>query len=183
MIKTGRFTSAATRGGQLWAINQFAEPRNYRQNFENPANPELEKNLIAYSASNAVDPYYTNISNPDKWFKDGPWAVRVEVDRIPLSGDKAQYILRSWVQQCVTGNNCQELRGTNFDNTRIQYNPTTKLPNLVQSFELDGTLNPKFNRFLFGFTSAKKENDDQLIIIDNFQLSFIRPGDPEITTE
>jgi hypothetical protein len=49
---------------------------------------------------------------------------------------------------------------------------------------LDSILNPKFNTFLFGFTSAKRDNsDDQLIVIDNFELSFIRPGDPEIIVE
>jgi outer membrane protein assembly factor BamB len=173
------YVGSNSGGGQLWAISQFAEPRNYRQNLENPPNPELEKNLVAYAASNAENPYYTNISNPDKWFKDGPWGVRIEIERNPLTGERAEYILRAWVQQCL-GSSCLE---TFLDDTRIKYNPITKPPNLVQSFELDGTLNPKFDTFLFGFTSAKKDNDDQVITIDNFQLSFIRPGDPEITTE
>ena len=172
-------------GGQMWAINQFTEPRNYRQNFENPpvSRPDLAKNLIAYSDSKAVNPYFTNILNPNKWFKDGPWAVRFEVDRISLTGNRAQYILRTWVQQCGD-NDCTDIGGTFFEDTRIKYNPISKQPNLVQSFELDSTLNLKFNTFLFGFTSAKRDDkDDQLITVDKFQLSFIRPGDPEVDTE
>jgi outer membrane protein assembly factor BamB len=177
------YVGSNSSGGRLLAINQFPEPRNYRQNFENPPKPELAQNLVAYSDPKAVNPYLTKgISNTNKWFKDGPWAVRIEVDRLPSTGDRTEYTLRTWVQQC-TDNNCTNVRGTFFEDTRIKYNPAAKPPNLVQSFELDSILNPKFNTFLFGFTSAKKENDDQLITIDNFQLSFIRPGDPEIIVE
>jgi outer membrane protein assembly factor BamB len=175
------YVGSNSSGGRLLAINQFTEPRNYRQNFENPPKPEQEKNLVAFSDPKAVNPYYSSISNTNKWFKDGPWAIRVEVDREPLGGDRANYTLRTWVQQC-TDANCTNVRGTFFEDTRIRYNLPAKPPNLVQSFELDSTNNLKFNTFLFGFTSAKRDNsDDQLITIDNFQLSFIRSGDPEIT--
>jgi outer membrane protein assembly factor BamB len=177
------YAGSNSSGGRLLAINQFTEPRNYRQNFENPPKPELAKNLVAFSDSKAVNPYYTNISNTNKWFKDGPWAVRIEVDRVPLSGDRADYTLRTWVQQC-TDIDCTNVRGTFFEDTRIRYNPVAKPPNIVQSFQLDSTLNLKFNSFLFGFTSAKRDNsDDQLITVDNFQLSFNRPGDPEVIVE
>jgi hypothetical protein len=171
-------------GGQLWAINQFTEPRNYRQNFEGvAADSELAKNLIAYSAPNAVNPYFsTTPVFTNKWFKDGPWAVRFEIDRTALPESKGGYTLRAWVQQC-TDINCTNVRGTFFADTRVRYAPASKPPNLVQSFELDGTLNSKFNTFLFGFNTARRSTDDQVITIDNFQLSFIRPGDPQTDVE
>ena len=170
-------------GGQLWAINQFSEPRNYRQNFQNPPNPELAKNLIAVSASEAVNPYFTSVTNTNKWFKDGPWAVRLEIDRTALSGERARYTLRTWAQQC-SDENCTNLQDKFYKDTRVKYAFMGKEPNLVQSFELDSTLNTKFRTFLFGFTSAKRDNsDDQLITIDSFKLSFIRPGDPEVNAE
>jgi len=151
--------------------------------FRGSPKPELAQNLVAFfdpPDPKAVNPYFSSIFNANKWFKDGPWAVRIEVDRDPLT---AEYTLRTWVQQC-TDINCTNVRGTFFEDTRTRYNLIAKPPNLVQSFELDSTNNLKFNTFLFGFTSAKRDNsDDQLITIDNFQLSFIRPGDPEVIVE
>ncbi len=171
-------------GGQLWAIDQFTEPRNYRQNFEGvAADSELAKNLIAYSAPHAVNPYFSTAPVfVNKWFKDGPWAVRFEIDRLGPPAGKADYTLRAWVQQC-TDINCTNVRGTFFADTRVRYAPASKPPNLVQSFELDATLNAKFDKFLFGFNTARRGTDDQVITIDNFQLSFIRPGDPESDVE
>jgi outer membrane protein assembly factor BamB len=170
-------------GGQLWAVNQFAEPRNYRENLQNvPDDSQWAKNLVAYSAPNAVNPYFSSITSPNKWLRDGIWAVRFEIDRVPLSGGRAEFFLRAWVQQC-TDANCTNVRGTFFEDTRVRYSPAAKPPNLVQSFELDGTRNAQFNTFLFGFSTAKSASDDQLVTIGNFKLSFSRPGDPQVNTE
>jgi hypothetical protein len=173
---------AGSRDNQLWAIEALAEPRNYRQNFEDvPPTSELARNLVAHEAAEAVEPYFDSISalNSDDWFKEGPWAVRMEVIRNPGSGD---YQLRSWMRQCTRGD-CNDVLGTFYEDTRVTYEPAGRRPSLEQSFNLSGSLNTAFNQFLFGFTSAGEENDDQVITIKNFQLSFIRPNDPVITSD
>lgn len=170
-------------GGQLWAVNQFAEPRNYRENLQNvPPDSQWARNLVAFSAPNAVDPYFSSIASPNKWLRDGTWAVRFEIDRTPLSDGRAQFDLRAWVQQC-TDASCTNIRGTFFEDTRVSYAFAAKPPNLVQSFQLDSTRNAKFNTFLFGFSTAKSASDDQVVTIGSFKLSFNRPGDPRVNLE
>jgi hypothetical protein len=102
----------------------------------------------------------------------------MEVTRNPTSGD---YVLQTWVRQCDT-DGCNNILGSFFEDTRINYEPTTTAlePHLQQSFKLTGSLNSDFDRFLFGFTSAVEAGDGQEITIKNFQLSFIRANDPVI---
>jgi hypothetical protein len=40
-----------------------------------------------------------------------------------------------------------------------------------------------FTRFLFGFTTATASGAAQNAVIEYFQLSFIRPGDPVIAAD
>jgi hypothetical protein len=109
----------------------------------------------------------------------GPWAVRLEVDRLTQLGGEGDYELRLWMKQCDSAI-CDTLNGAPdpfFKDTRIIYN---EAPNLVQSFRLDAIKNAQFDRFIFGFTAAA--GADQIdASIGNFNLSFIRPGDPIIT--
>jgi len=170
---------AGSDDNRLYAINQFAGPRNYRQNFTNPTTAELGRNLVAYSAAEAVEPYPDTFvpTDSEDWLQSGPWAVRMEITRDPASGD---YLLRTWVRQCTTGD-CNDVLGTFFEDTRVAYDPgTNPAPNLEQSFNLGGSLNTDFTTFLFGFTSAGTTGDDQVATIENFQLSFIRPNDPVV---
>ena len=176
---------AGSDDNQLWAIEALAEPKNYRQNLDGvPASSELARNLVAYNAARALDPYPAGFVPTDSndWLKSGPWAVRMEITRNPSSGD---YQLRTWVRQCTSGdcNGPNNPLGTFFEDTRVTYEPLGKDPILEQSFNLGGSLNNDFNRFLFGFTSAGTVGDDQSITIENFQLSFIRPNDPAITAD
>ena len=177
-IGTNGFVYVASRDGNLRALNQFAGPRNYRQNIPNPIEPEEGQNLIAYNAAEALEPYPAGFvpTSADDWIKSGPWAVRFDVSRNTLGDGSGDYILRAWMYQC--GNNdCSDILGTFFENTRTNYDPGNIPPQLVQTFNLDNVLNPDFDRFLFGFTSAKNTGDSQVIRINNFQLSFIRPND------
>ena len=92
---------------------------------------------------------------------------------------EGDYELRLWMKQCDSAI-CDTLNGAPdpfFKDTRIIYN---EAPNLVQSFRLDAIKNAQFDRFIFGFTAAA--GADQIdASIGNFNLSFIRPGDPIIT--
>jgi hypothetical protein len=110
----------------------------------------------------------------------GPWAVRLEVDRITqAAGGEGDYELRLWMKQCDDAD-CITLNGASdpfFKDTRIIYN---QAPNLVQFFQLDALDNAKFDRFLFGFTAAAGAQALNVDII-NFAQSFIRVGDPIIT--
>ncbi|MGD8613015.1 MAG: PQQ-binding-like beta-propeller repeat protein [Desulfobacterales bacterium] len=108
----------------------------------------------------------------------GPWAVRLEVDRITLPGGEGDYELRLWMKQCDNAT-CDNLNINDpfFKDTRIIYN---QAPNLVQFFQLDALDNAKFDRFLFGFTAAAGAQA-QSVSIANFSQSFVRIGDPIIT--
>ena len=110
----------------------------------------------------------------------GPWAVRLEVDRITQLGGEGDYELRLWMKQCDNAT-CDTLNGANdpfFKDTRVIYQVSA--PDLVQFFQIDATKNALFDRFIFGFTAAAGADPIE-VTIANFTLSFIRPGDPIIT--
>jgi hypothetical protein len=71
--------------------------------------------------------------------------------------------------------------GTFFKDTRIQYD--AKTPHLAQTIELSQTDHDNFVRFLFGFTGATGAGELQNAIIEKFNLSFTRPGDPVINVD
>ncbi|MBW2517026.1 MAG: hypothetical protein JRE88_09610, partial [Deltaproteobacteria bacterium] len=109
----------------------------------------------------------------------GPWAVRLEVDRITQAGGEGDYELRLWMKQCDDAD-CITLNGASdpfFKDTRVFYQVTA--PDMVQAFQLDTLDNAKFDRFLFGFTAAAGAQA-QNVNIANFAQSFIRFGDPII---
>jgi outer membrane protein assembly factor BamB len=119
----------------------------------------------------------------NNWLTDGPWAVRLEVQRstTPNGSGKFEYTLKTWMKKCVDGVNCTNVLGQFFENTRFEYDWATALITpMTQTIDLSNE-NPdffhdRFDRFLFGFTSATSAQ--QTSVISKFQLSFIRPGDP-----
>jgi len=107
----------------------------------------------------------------------GPWAIRIEVMRNTLETNEGEYILRTWIRQCEF-EDCRNIIGTFFQDTRVEFNINEINPHLMQTVALDSTDNPRFDTFIFGFTSAIALGASQSAVIDNFQLSFIRPDDP-----
>jgi len=147
----------------VYTISQFADPRNFR-----------DKLLTSADLGLSVPPDST-IDWLNGASTEGPWAVRLEVDRDILGN----YELRLWMKQC-NNDACIMLNGIDdpfFKDTRIIYQLSP--PNMVQLFQLDAIKNAEFDRFLFGFTGAAGA-DPLNVAIANFTLSFIRPGDPVI---
>jgi outer membrane protein assembly factor BamB len=160
---------AGDADGKVYAIDISIDPRN-------------ERNLyLTYAQVGA--------SADDNWLdrnKGGPWAVRAEIERgqtLNANGNY-DYTLRTWMRKCDPADCDTKVMGTFYEDTRVKYAyyPSTKHP-LTQTVELSAADNALFERFLFGFTSAKTDLDNQIATISNFQLSFIRPNDPTITID
>jgi type II secretory pathway pseudopilin PulG len=140
--------------------------------------PENERSLFLTDTKLDVTP-------SNNWLNDGPWAVRLEVERsiVQNAGGNFDYKLRLWMRQCDQAD-CNDILGTFFQDARIKYDyaAMADLP-LTQEIELSQTDHIKFNRFLFGFTTATAPGDSQSALIEHFNLSFIRPNDPVITND
>jgi hypothetical protein len=125
------------------------------------------------------------ITPSNNWLNDGPWAVRLEVERslIQNAGGNYDYNLQLWMRQCAQAD-CNDILGTFYQDTRIKYDYSA-LPDLplTQIIELSQSDHDRFNRFLFGFTTATAPGDTQSALIKQFNLSFIRPNDPVITND
>ena len=65
----------------------------------------------------------------------------------------------------------------------VTYDVPAIPPKLEQTFTLDAAEHAKFERFLFGFTTAVASGDTRESIVRFFELSFIRPTDPVITSD
>jgi hypothetical protein len=138
---------------------------------------------------NARDLFLTDseldVTPANSWLNDGPWAVRLEVERsiVQNAGGNFDYNLRLWMRQCAQSD-CNDILGTFFQDTRIKYDYSAlaDLP-LVQAIELSQSDHDRFNRFLYGFTTATAPGDTQSALIEQFNLSFIRPNDPVITND
>jgi len=91
--------------------------------------------------------------------------------------------LRLWMRQCAQAD-CNDILGTFFQDTRIEYDYAA-LPDLplTQAIELSPSDHARFNRFLFGFTTATAPGAAQTALIEHFNLSFIRPNDPVVTND
>jgi Tfp pilus assembly protein PilX len=170
--------------GKVYALSRFARPRN-------------KKNLMI--TSEGTSPNFTvggepvELDDPDDWLAGddldkGPWAVRMEIKRSLTTNAnlKYEYTLHTWIRQCATmiaSSECDDpdIIGTFFQDTRLEYN--AKPPHLTQIIELDQADQDLFDRFLFGFTGASGDMASQNAIIEKLQLSFIRPGDPVVTTD
>jgi hypothetical protein len=155
---------------KLYAINDFALPRNIKDNVITS---------VLDGADVRVAGEIVTVDNVNDWLEgtaDQRWAIRLEVLRgqIPLANTNYEYTLRLWIQQCNSAA-CDNVLGTFFQDTRVEYAP---LPDLTQTVELTDPEHTAFNRFLFGFTGATGLTTTQSAIIADFLLSFIRPNDP-----
>jgi hypothetical protein len=147
--------------GYVYAINRFAEPRNYRDN-----SVETKKLVISDPTNPAVA----------KWLTEGPWAVRMEVTRetrvTTIEGTditEGIYVLKTWIEKC--DGDCGDFLDSLFRDTRVEYDVAARLNQTIVLIETDHL---NFERFLFGFTTAAKNGDTQQATIQNFELSFIR---------
>ena len=165
---------------QVYAINQFA-------------NPKSLKDLLITSAGSApttVGGVQVTVDSPDNWFNGSTtkrlWAVRMEVTpSLTQTGGTYDYNLRTWVRQCDAAN-CEDVIGTFYADTRIGYFPTSPVarpPMMEQTIKLLPADHLDFERFLFGFTSQTASGETQSTTIREFQLSFIRPNDPDVTDD
>ena len=127
-----------------------------------------------------------DVTPSNDWLNDGPWAVRLEVERSLVQNldGNYDYKLRLWMRQCTQAD-CNDILGTFFQDTRIEYDYSALPPDLPldQDIELSPSDHAMFNRFLFGFTTATAPGDTQSALIEHFNLSFIRPNDPVITDD
>lgn len=158
----------------LYAIGRPTEPRNIRDKLITHTKEE-PKDIVAgqeVDVNSEIDWLNGDVSNQKRW------AVRLEVDRIG-----ADYSLSLWLRQC-DDLDCTNILGTFFQDTRLDYEYSAvpdDLP-MIQQFTLSAADNLKFERFFFGFTGAEGV-DDLDVTISQFQLSFIRPGDPVISSD
>jgi hypothetical protein len=176
------FIHIGSNDTNFYTISQFADPRNFKD--EN----KIEGKLLT---SGDLDSSVL-VNNPTDWLNGagsrGSWAVRLEVDRslvgIPnaLGELEYDYELRLWMRQCSDPGDipCDEILGTFYQDTRIEYDYTAveDLP-MRQSFSLSGAEQDAFESFFFGFTGAAGAEALD-VTISQFQLSFIRPGDPVV---
>ena len=172
------FIHIGSNDANFYTISQFANPRNFKDEDKSAG-----KLLTLEDLDSSVDAS----SNTD-WLNGsgirGPWAVRLQVDRslvgVPnaLGVDEYDYTLRLWMRQCNNDITCDNIMGTWFQDTRIEYDYTAvvDLP-MIQRIKLSEAEHLAFDRFFFGFTGAAGA-DALDVTIGNFQLSFIRPGDP-----
>jgi hypothetical protein len=127
-----------------------------------------------------------DVDSADNWLAGTAskkrWAVRLEVMRSLVANafGNYEYTLHSWVRQCDQLD-CSDVLGTFYQDTRIEYD--AKVPQLAQTVELTVAEQFWFTRFLFGFTTATASGAAQNAVIEYFQLSFIRPGDPVIAAD
>lgn len=171
---------AGSSDGQLYSINQVTTPANL-------------KNLLITSSGQSVGGVPVTITSEADWLKGssskGPWAVRLEIARsqVEAAGTYA-YNLKAWIRQCSVAscNDPNDPLGTFYEDTRVQYSPdspTARPPMIEQTVNLTSADHAAFERFIFGFTSQTGAGETQTATIRKFQLSFIRPNDPILTTD
>jgi outer membrane protein assembly factor BamB len=170
------FIHIGSNDTNFYTISQFGNPRNFR-----------DKLLTSSELGPGLD-----IEDANDWlngdsFDQKPWAVRLEVDRsvvgrLNAAGETVfDYDLSLWIRQCQQLD-CSDINGTFFSDTRIDYEKAPAMINLpmIQQFSLSAAEQLEFERFFFGFTGATAAGQTQDATISQFNLSFIRPGDPEV---
>jgi len=178
--KTG-FIHVGSDDTNVYSISQFANPRNFKD-----ADQNLGKLLTSAELGSSV-----SVDSPTDWLNGaaakGSWAVRLEVDRalVPNADGEFDYELRLWIRQCPENTDipCSNILGTFYQDTRVAYDYTAvnDLP-MRQQFSLSGAEQDAFERFFFGFTGAAGAEALDATI-SQFQLSFIRPGDPVVSCD
>jgi outer membrane protein assembly factor BamB len=178
------FIHIGSNDGRLYTISQYADPKNFKDE-----DKSLGKLLTVEDLSSAGE--VVEVNSTDDWLNGkpgvkGPFAVRLEVDRaITANGDgEYDYELRLWMRQCNNDTLCDNILGTFFQDTRVEYDysavPAT-LP-MTQRFSLSAAEHAAFEKFFFGFTGGAGSQVLE-VTIRNFQLSFIRPGDSVVTDD
>jgi hypothetical protein len=162
---------------KVFSISNFALPRNRKDLYITSTGAGVNVQV----AGEDVD-----VDSADNWLAGTAskkrWAVRLEVMRSLVANafGNYEYTLHSWVRQCDQLD-CSDVLGTFYQDTRIEYD--AKVPQLAQTVELTVAEQFWFTRFLFGFTTATASGAAQNAVIEYFQLSFIRPGDPVIAAD
>ena len=157
--------------GKLYAINDYAVPRNIKQNYVTSVLDDVNDTVGGETVTLDSDiDWLTGAASA------GPWAVRLEVMRslVPNADAKYKYTLHAWIRQCDS-TACGNIFGTFYADTRIAY---TQVPHLVQKIELPQTEHDDFAAFIFGFTGASGQGTYQNARIADLKLSFIRKNDP-----
>jgi outer membrane protein assembly factor BamB len=175
------FIRIGSNNTNFYTISQFGDPRNFK---------DEDKILGKLLTFEDLDSTVSVESNTD-WLNGagskGSWAVRLEVDRSLVSDADGQfnYELRLWMRQCPdpTDFPCDDILGTFYQDTRVAYDYTAveDLP-MRQRFRLSGVEQDAFESFFFGFTGAAGA-EALNATISQFQLSFIRPGDPVVSCD
>jgi hypothetical protein len=167
----------------FYGIASLAKPRNYRNNYVNFQQGFLTSaNLDSEVVVDSVNDWLNGSST-----QRGPWATRTEVKRavaINANGNY-EYTLLTWIRQCAQSD-CSDIKGTAFQDTTLVYNYSPAgVPDLPfeQVIELTPAEHDKFERFLFGFTTAAGASDTQIVEIRDFQLTFSRSSDPTINND
>jgi len=181
-IGADKVVYVGSNDGKLYAIASVAMPRNYRNTYVN-----FQK---AYLTSDDLDSEVIVDDSAD-WMNGspmqrGPWAIRVEIERAASvnANGNYEYTILTWMRQCASAD-CSDVIDTLYQDTTVKYDysPISELP-FTQVIELTPAEHAKFERFLFGFTTAAKTGDTQLTTISDFQLTFIRSSvDPVETAD
>ena len=170
----------------FYSINQFANPKGFRNlRITSKASDSIAGRDV-YDLETVAQA--VSLDNESHWLRGAPtkrlWAVRMEVTRNPSIKDvPGEYMLSTWMRQCNNNTECDNIFRTFYDDTRVKYPADIRPPLLKQTIKLAEGDHNKFDRFLFGFTSARDATDNQFITIRNFKLSFIRPNDPAATRD
>jgi outer membrane protein assembly factor BamB/type II secretory pathway pseudopilin PulG len=178
------FIHIGSNDTNIYTISQFADPRNFKD--EDKSSGKL---LTVEDLSSGTE--VVEVNSTDDWLNGkpgvkGPFAVRLEVDRslTPNADGEFNYELRLWMRQCNNDLLCDNILGTFFQDTRLKYDYSAvpaSLP-MIQRFALNAAEQAAFNKFFFGFTGAAGAEALEATI-SQFQLSFIRSGDPVITND
>jgi len=159
---------------KLYAINNFAEPRNFKDKVLTAVNDGTDTRVAGEIVTVSDEQDWLNGDNSATDPK-GPWAVRLEVMRsLTPTASKYEYTLHAWIRQ-IDPAGTDPIFGTFYEDTRIEY---AAPPHLAQTIELSSTEHSEFTRFLFGFTGATGSGTAQSAVIADFKLSFIRANDP-----
>jgi len=178
------FIHIGSNDSNFYTISQFGDPRNFKDEDKTAGKLLTFEDLS--STTETVE-----VSDANDWLNGrpgikGPYAARLEVNRSlsPNADGNYDYELKLWLRQCNNDVTCDNILGTFFQDTRVEYNysavPAT-LP-MIQRFSLSPLEQAKFDRFYFGFTGAAGA-EALNATISEFQLSFIRPGDPVVTDD
>ena len=131
--------------------------------------------------SDGVDPSYYNADTVWPWnwlLNNAPaniYAFRVEVARSPTpnAGGNYEYIMKSWIRQCVDADCTNYSDAHPFANTKVEYDDSIDPPTLNRTnpIVLTPALHQKFETFFFGWTTATGSSTQE-ILLSRFRLNF-----------